>query len=445
MIGVAKEKIIKLFKFDKIWYEVIFGISLLVGGLSILPLCVLLDISTNNFNLLTFVILLTYFIIYFISMFNYTTLVRRIKGKCLVNSTFCGKFFKFAKNNFKNIIIKTKDCIKKYKNISSRKQRLVFYILGLIVLEFLLLLIFSFVGFVIDIIILICFYNKIIKILDSYQKIENKLKDIYDGENKLILNPNELEENFKQSAIYINDISSGFENAIEESIKSEKLKTELITNVSHDIKTPLTSIINYVDLLKQENIENEKSKEYINILDNKSQRLKKLIDDLIDASKASSGSIKLNFEKINIVEFFNQAIGEFKDRFESKKLDIITNFSDSEINLNLDSRCFYRVVENLFNNISKYSLDNTRVYIDIIKSENSINISIKNISKDKLNISSGELVQRFVRGDKSRTTEGSGLGISIAKSLVELQKGEFDLEIDGDLFKVIIRFKLLCL
>ena len=250
------------------------------------------------------------------------------------------------------------------------------------------------------------------------------------------LNESELRGALKEMAIYVNDIASGFSNAINESLKSERLKTELITNVSHDIKTPLTSIINYVDLLKKENIQDEKVKEYIDILDKKSQRLKKLTEDLVEASKVSSGNVKLNLENINIKELFNQTIGEFKDRFEEKRLIIETTIPNDDIKINADSRYLYRIIENLFSNITKYALEGSRVYIDILEKGKTIDINIKNISKEKLNISSDELMQRFVRGDKSRYTEGSGLGLSIAKSLTELQGGTFDIIIDGDLFKV---------
>ena len=221
-------------------------------------------------------------------------------------------------------------------------------------------------------------------------------------------------------------------------MKSERLKTELITNVSHDIKTPLTSIINYVDLLKTEDIQNEKANEYIKILEQKSQRLKKLIEDLVEASKASSGNVKLNLENISIKELFNQTIGEFEDKLESKRLNIEVNMPNTDLRVNADSRYLYRIVENLFSNITKYALDGSRVYIDIKEKTDVIEIALKNISKDKLNISSEELMQRFVRGDKSRYTEGSGLGLSIAQSLTELQGGKFDITVDGDLFKVIM-------
>ena len=291
-----------------------------------------------------------------------------------------------------------------------------------------------------DLILILYTFNYIIKKFNSYKKIESKLKDMYEGKNTAELKESEVETEFRDSVKYINDISNGFENAIEESMKSERLKTELITNVSHDIKTPLTSIINYVDLLKEEKIDNEKANEYIEILDMKSQRLKKLIEDLVEASKASSGAIKLNMENINVVELFKQAIGEFQDKFQNKGLSIITNYEKEYIYIKADSRYLYRVIENLFSNITKYALEASRVYIDIETEENKVKISVKNISKERLNISEEELMQRFVRGDKSRTTEGSGLGISIAKSLVELQNGTFKLKIDGDLFKVEIKF-----
>lgn len=192
--------------------------------------------------------------------------------------------------------------------------------------------------------------------------------------------------------------------------------------------------------MKQENIKDEKIKEYVNVLDKKSQRLKKLIDDLVEASKASSGNVKLNIEDINLNELLKQVIGEFEDKFDKKKLIIDLNLPEAETKIKADNRYMYRIIENLFSNISKYSLDNTRVYINLIKSNNKRKLEIKNVSKERLNISSDELMQRFVRGDKSRFTEGSGLGLSIAKSLTELQNGSFNIEIDGDLFKAILEW-----
>ena len=194
--------------------------------------------------------------------------------------------------------------------------------------------------------------------------------------------------------------------------------------------------------MKKEDIKDEKIKEYIEILDNKSQRLKKLTEDLVEASKASSGNVKLNIESINIKELINQTIGEFRDRLEKRNLQIEVDMPVEDVKISADNRYMYRIMENLFGNISKYAQENSRVYVDVKKTNKNINISIKNISKDKLNISSDELMQRFVRGDKSRYTEGSGLGLSIAKSLTELQKGTFDIVIDGDLFKVVMEWNI---
>ena len=257
-----------------------------------------------------------------------------------------------------------------------------------------------------------------------------------------MLDTSEFSHEFQNVAKSINNISEGIETAVQERIKSERLKAELITNVSHDIKTPLTSIINYVDLLKNEKIENEKAKEYIEILDSKSQRLKRLTEDLIEASKIQTGNVTLNKERINIVELIKQALGEFEDKFNQKKLIPIIDCGQKEVYIYADSRYMYRIIENLFSNVSKYAMENSRVYIDInVKNDEAI-IEVKNISKEKLNISADELMQRFVRGESSRTTEGSGLGISIAQNLTNLQGGNFDLILDGDLFKIKMKFKI---
>lgn len=283
----------------------------------------------------------------------------------------------------------------------------------------------------------------LIRKIHSLYKIKDALHQIYEGNNDVKLNETDFSGDLNQMASDVNDIAGGFSNAIAESLKSERLKTELITNVSHDIKTPLTSIISYVDLLKQEDISNEKASEYINVLDNKSQRLKKLIEDLVEASKASSGNIKLAKENLNVAELIKQCIGEFEDRFKNNNLDIITSIPKEDICIYADSRYMFRVIENVFSNISKYALKGSRVYIDVTKDSDKINISIKNISKDKLNIAPDELMQRFVRGDKSRLTEGSGLGLSISNSLTELQGGTFKISIDGDLFKVDLSFDMI--
>lgn len=246
-------------------------------------------------------------------------------------------------------------------------------------------------------------------------------------------------------ALSVNSIGKGIKEAVEISMKDERMKADLITNVSHDIKTPLTSIINYVDLLKREEIGSEKAQDYIRVLDEKSQRLKQLTDDLVEASKITSGTISLQFERINLTELMNQTIGEFSEKFEQKNLVTVMNVNTRNVVIEADSRRIWRVMENLFNNVYKYAMPGTRVYVTMDESPDDagkVLVAIKNISENYLNCRPEELTERFIRGDESRTTEGSGLGLSIAKNLTLAQKGSFEIELDGDLFKVFMSFPL---
>lgn len=272
---------------------------------------------------------------------------------------------------------------------------------------------------------------KFSKLLESTNKIAEGNLDTEITEDLGIFNP------VKDSIL---NIKQGFKNAVQEEIKSQRMKTELISNVSHDLKTPLTSIITYVDLLKKPDITEEDRKSYIKTLDKKSQRLKFLIEDLFEVSKATSGNIKLNLVKVDIVELMRQTQIELDDKFKKSKLIIRNDYPENRILLNLDSQKTYRVFENLLNNVAKYSMENSRVYVNIINNSDNIEITIKNMSANEIDFSSYEIVERFQRGDKSRNTEGSGLGLAIAKSFVEAQGGIFNIEIDGDLFKVVIIF-----
>lgn len=267
-------------------------------------------------------------------------------------------------------------------------------------------------------------------------------KKIANGDLNSKIPDKELTEPSKTIAKSINRIGDGLSNAVEEKIKSERLKTELITNVSHDIKTPLTSIINYVDLLNKENLMNEKANSYLSILTEKSWRLKTLIEDLVEASKASSGALTLNLERLNLIELIKQALGEFNDRFSENNLETIFKETDENIYILGDGRSTYRIIDNLFSNANKYALKNTRIYIDVSCDEKFAFIEVKNISATKLGISGDELMERFVRGDLSRNSEGSGLGLSIAKSLATLQNGDFEIILDGDLFKAIVKLPI---
>ncbi|RDY28908.1 sensor histidine kinase [Romboutsia weinsteinii] len=249
-------------------------------------------------------------------------------------------------------------------------------------------------------------------------------------------------DNFTYLAENINNIGEGLGNAIGNQLKSERMKSELITNVSHDLKTPLTSIINYIELIKNDEdmLQPEHIKDYIHVLDNKSKKLKLLIEDLFEASRASSGNLELNIEKIELSQILRQSIGEVEEKLLDLGLDIKLNMPEDKVYVNADGRRLYRVLESLLSNISKYSLNNTRIYIDIGISNKIVILTMKNISSYELNFDPNELMERFKRADESRNTEGNGLGLAIARDLVSLQGGKFYVDIDGDLFKVRLEF-----
>lgn len=248
---------------------------------------------------------------------------------------------------------------------------------------------------------------------------------------------------FKKQGENLNNIKLGIAQAVEDKMKSERFKTELITNVSHDIKTPLTSIINYVDLLGKEDLQNENAKEYIQIISKHSDRLKKLVVDLVDASKASSGVLQLDMQPLKIDVLLEQIAGEYIERLKGNNLELIMRKPEESIQIMADGQRIYRVFDNLMSNICKYALPNTRVYLLLERNNNTATISFKNISATELDMSANDLMERFVRGDKSRNTEGSGLGLSIAESLTTLQNGEFNIQLDGDLFKIVISFPVI--
>jgi signal transduction histidine kinase len=239
----------------------------------------------------------------------------------------------------------------------------------------------------------------------------------------------------------INNLQVGVKKAVENQMKSDRLKSELITNVSHDLKTPLTSIINYVDLLKREELTKEEMQDYIGVLDRKTQRLKVLIEDLFEASKMATGAVELNIEKVDVAQLLTQALAEFDEKIKTSSLIFRVNIPHQKIYANLDGKKTWRVFENLIGNTLKYSQSSTRVYIELTESESTILVTMKNISSYEMDFNVDEIFERFKRGDSSRATEGSGLGLAIAKSIVELQGGKLNIDIDGDLFKAIIEFK----
>lgn len=277
----------------------------------------------------------------------------------------------------------------------------------------------------------------ILKHFKFFKDIKNGADRVRAGELSFEIPENGINE-FRQLAQSINKIADGMKNAVISQVKAERMKAELITNVSHDLKTPLTSIITYVDLLKKEGLQSENSVKYVEIIDSKTQRLKSLTEDLFEAAKASSGNIEIKLRKLNVCSLIRQGLGELSDKIEDSGLEFKTNMPEDGIYVHADGKLLWRVIENLMSNVFKYALPNSRVYIDITEKDNNANITIKNISAYELNIAEDELMERFKRGDASRHSEGSGLGLSIAKSLTELQGGSFTLSIDGDLFKASI-------
>ena len=269
----------------------------------------------------------------------------------------------------------------------------------------------------------------------EYKALLKGAKRIADGELDQKVDIGRTVPMLTEMADAINSMGTGLEKAVAASIQSERLKTELITNVSHDLKTPLTSIISYIDLLKYERIDNPTAIEYIEVLDERSHRLKQLVEDLVEASKVVTGNVKAQLDVLRLDELVGQAIGEYSDRIAASGLSIITDKME-EVYIVADGRHMWRIVENLLSNVCKYAMPQTRVYVQVENKNNMGCLTIKNISKEALNINASELTERFVRGDSARTTEGSGLGLAIAQSLVDIQKGELNIGIDGDLFKV---------
>lgn len=363
---------------------------------------------------------------------GYLTLIRRIKKETLWKNSFCYGIVNFTLRIFHN------------RKITTRTITLfLIYIIvnGVLVLYGILYRNFL-IGLGIPAVISIASGIYLVRDAVERNEIIDGISNIVDGNLDYKITTNNLHRDNMVLASAINNISNGLRTAVEESIRNERMKTELITNVSHDIKTPLTSIINYVGLIKREEIENERIKEYVQVLESKSQRLKHLTEDLVEASKISSGNIELQIEKINFVELIYQTAGEFDDRFDEKNLSVVLNIAKEPVVVMADGRRVWRIIENLYNNVAKYALSGTRVYADLVVDNKKAVFSLKNISESQLNFQANELTERFIRGDVSRSTEGSGLGLSIAKNLTELQGGEFEIYVDGDLFRVTVTLPL---
>ena len=267
------------------------------------------------------------------------------------------------------------------------------------------------------------------------RKLQKGGQALAEGQYDHTVDTTRLWGDFRRHGENLNAVQQGVRKAVAEQMKSERLKTELITNVSHDIKTPLTSIVNYVDLLKKENVENATAREYIDVLDRQSQRLRRLTEDLVEAAKAATGNVAVSWEATDVNVFLHQVVGEYEQRLRQAGLEPVLTTDEAAPRIMADGRLLWRVMDNLLGNVCKYALPGTRVYVSASLQGYKVRLTVKNISRTPLNVSADELTERFVRGDASRSTEGSGLGLNIAASLVKLQKGEFNLTVDGDLFK----------
>ncbi|WP_346698671.1 HAMP domain-containing sensor histidine kinase [Catenibacillus scindens] len=369
---------------------------------------------------------------YMAAMFCVYSLARRGKTHNFISQSLIFKLFHgFYKVIYQGMI--NNNLMRKYISV----------ILGLGIADFILMMLAfwgnSFFFFIVVTVIYCCEFIYVGRKLMAIQDIAKGASEIASGHLEYKIDTKDMGSGvFLEFANNINNIGQGLNRAVDESVKSERMKADLITNVSHDIKTPLTSIINYVDLLKRLNITHEPEREYIDILDSKSQRLKMLIEDLVEASRASSGNITLECDTIDFNELVMQVAGTYVEKYSQRQLTLVTRSHQEPILIWADGRRMYRVLDNLFNNAFKYAMTGSRVYVDLYEDEDSVCFIMKNISQEPLNITADELTQRFVRGDASRTTEGSGLGLSIAESLVQLHGGTFKIYLDGDLFKATI-------
>ena len=378
-----------------------------------------------------------------LALLCFVSLVKKIKVHKLLGISLLGKVFAGLGSGARTVIhaIKTSDKF---------MLKYVGALVGMVLLAM------TWIGAVVDLVIIVALVPKEIR---KFQEIRAGVSKVKDGDLAYKIpvtrdKHGELDSNLDALAEDINSISGASEIAIQNELKTQRMKTELISNVSHDLKTPLTSMVSYIDLLKKEGLDSENAPEYLRILDEKTERLRTLTEELFDAAKASSGAIPVNMEAIDLESLVSQSIAEMEGKLSARGLEVIVGKHVENAKVMADGQLLWRVLENLLGNVSKYALENSRVYIDISEQSengatagalgtasgspatgNGILLEIKNISKDKLNISEAELMERFTRGDESRNTEGSGLGLAIAKDLVRLMDGKFNITIDGDLFK----------
>lgn len=413
---------IQLNWFDYWKTEISLIVILAIGSVGIVPIYILDDyfsFLTRN-GIIGFVALGENLVF----LAGWLSLMRRAKAKTLWTNSIAYHIAEIIKGTFEN---------------GKRTTKVLMLFVGYLLINYVLIS-FRGVGVVLGLFFNVVVAGLLLREAIQDQKLMDGMKKLEEGELNYQYDIETFDGFRKEFAHTLNGVNQVFLNSVMESMKNERMQTDLITNVSHDIKTPLTSIINYVDLLKRENIENERAKGYIKVLEQKSYRLKHLTEDLVEASKISSGNIQLEYMQIHMQEMICQASGEFADKFEQKGLKLIESLPQEPLYVRADGRRLWRVLENLFNNVAKYAMADTRVYVDLMDVGKEIKFSIKNISEQRLNIEAKDLTERFIRGDISRSTEGSGLGLSIAKNLTELQGGTFAIYLDGDLFRVTITF-----
>lgn len=431
---------LKLNFFDRIYTEVAAGL-VFIPALGVLTTGLNLQSTAYNHICTMIIIGITVFLVTCLFWIGYLSLVRRIKAHTLWKNSLLRKCLKLPGLCLR----KAGKLIEFFSRNTISRIRMVLGLGVFLFLEFFIsilvpasdgwFLIF-FLLFALDLGALFFVY----KVALGRELLLDGLKRITDGELSYKIPEEKLRGDQKAMANYINRIGDGLDAAVEKSLKDERMKTELITNVSHDLKTPLTSIINYVDLLKRKNFEDQEVLKYLEVLDAKAHRLKSLTEDVVEASKASTGNLTLEMTDINFVEMLYQVMGEFEERLADRHLMLMTHFPDTPAIISADGRRMWRILENLFGNILKYAMENTRVYAEVLLEHEQVIFTLKNISAQPLNIPAEELTERFIRGDVARNTEGSGLGLSIAQSLTQLQGGTFNLYLDGDLFKVCLSF-----
>lgn len=433
MCGRSRKEGITLIWFDRIPTEIAAFIMGVAGLFGLAMTVEVIDESVQHVGNLIYIGMDMGMIvgIHLLFLFGYTSLVRRMRAGVLWKNSI-------SRMLWAGMVF----CLRHIHDVIKTLAGYVVFVLFNLVIGELLLKEGSFEAFV-----LLVFVDMLVGGYMLYQayirsNIQKAVKRISDGDITYQMDNSYIHGDYRKLVDDLNRIGEGLQGAVDANMKNERLKTDLITNVSHDIKTPLTSIINYIGLIKREDVENERIKEYVNVLDQKAQRLKSLTEDLVEVSRITSGNIVLQMMPLDFVEIVQQTAGEFDEKFENRNLQLIMNFPPENITIHADGRRLYRVIENLFNNVAKYAMPATRVYVDILLENGGSNaiLSVKNISEKPLNIQATELTERFIRGDDSRSTEGSGLGLSIAKSLTEAQGGMFEIYLDGDLFRATLTF-----